>query len=421
MDLRDNEAFTQLLRNAVAQAEKLGYKPNQFKRMLEQHGGFETVQRVLATGKPSDGFTRLWELKRLDLTCEALIVETEWRKHFDATLIARAEGLLTQMGYAFKPFSVPDVGEPAEPDGAKDQAGNPDQDPATSAGEMRINAFFRDMLFAPVRNERWSWGAVDEARRHVFLRLWNDDILEREDARWIRVLGQNRDNRNGWSEREHHLGLIEKGYTAYAVMCEKSVGTGRRIEHFDQRTLIQLTDASEINDDRYMRLGGHVSIAMFSAPRDNAVALQQDLDELQVEGNGSTSTTRSTLVDARLGQGRYRSDLMRVWDGSCAVTGCCVAALLRASHCKPWRDSDNQERLDPHNGLMLTANLDALFDARLISFDEDGAMLVSAAITEEEREALGLPAPLRRRPGPELGGYLRHHRERFDLLAGVAR
>lgn len=421
MDLRENEAFTQLLRNAVSQAEKLGYKPNQFKRMLEQHGGFETVQRVLATGKPSDGFTRLWELRRLDLTCEALIVETEWRKHFDPALIARAEGLLAQMNYAFKPFTAPEIVKAAEPAASEDETGNTDLDPAASVGDMRINAFFRDVLFAPVRNERWSWGAVDEARRHVFLRLWSDDILEREGARWIRVLGQNRDNRNGWSERERHLGLIEKGYTAYAVICEKSAGPERRIEHFDPSTLIQLGDVTEINNDRYMRLADRISVTAFSAPRDNAVSLQQDLDELQVEGDGSTPTTRSTLVDARLGQGKYRGDLMRVWDGACAVTGCGVAALLRASHCKPWRDSDNQERLDPHNGLMLTANLDALFDARLISFDEDGAMLVSAAITSEECKALGLPAPLLKKPSPELGGYLRHHRERFNLLAGVGR
>jgi putative restriction endonuclease len=68
---------------------------------------------------------------------------------------------------------------------------------------------------------------------------------------------------------------------------------------------------------------------------------------------------------------------MSIWKGRCAVTGTNVAALLRASHIKPWRVSDNGERLDPENGLLLVANLDAAFDARLVSFRDEGTILSS--------------------------------------------
>src|SRR5690606_24495797 len=65
-------------------------------------------------------------------------------------------------------------------------------------------------------------------------------------------------------------------------------------------------------------------------------------------------TTKDALVRARIGQGRWRQDLLKHWSGKCAVTGLNVEALLRASHIKPRCDSDNKERLDVHNGFMFS-------------------------------------------------------------------
>lgn len=104
MDSGENEEFTKLLRSAVDEAEKLKYRPTQFKKMLDAYGGFDTVNRVLASGKPSDGFTRLWELGHLELTCEAIIVETKWRRYFDDDLLARAERLLREAHYLLPPI-----------------------------------------------------------------------------------------------------------------------------------------------------------------------------------------------------------------------------------------------------------------------------------------------------------------------------
>ena len=78
-------------------------------------------------------------------------------------------------------------------------------------------------------------------------------------------------------------------------------------------------------------------------------------------------TTKRALIDGRLGQGKFRDDLMQVWGDRCAVTGCSVVEVLRASHVKSWRRSSNKEQLDPQNGLLLGAHLDALFDAGLHS------------------------------------------------------
>jgi len=124
-------------------------------------------------------------------------------------------------------------------------------------------------------------------------------------------------------------------------------------------------------------------------------------------------TTRKALIDARVGQGRFRDELLSAWDHACAVTGCDVLSAVRASHAVPWRDSTDSERLDPSNGLPLLANLDALFDAGLIAFADSGEMLVSPQLPREHYGALGIPARLRRVPTPNQVVFLRRHRLNF--------
>jgi hypothetical protein len=127
--------------------------------------------------------------------------------------------------------------------------------------------------------------------------------------------------------------------------------------------------------------------------------------------NTLTETEREVLIRARLRQGQFRTDLLVRWDRQCAVTGCSVEEVLRASHIKPWHCCDNQERLNPENGLLLIANLDVLFDKFLITFDNDGRMLISDRIEEGFYQQLGLPGALRRPPTPGQQSFLEYHRE----------
>jgi hypothetical protein len=75
---------------------------------------------------------------------------------------------------------------------------------------------------------------------------------------------------------------------------------------------------------------------------------------------------------------------------------------------KPWLKSNSKQRLDHHNGLLLSANLDALFDKGLITFDSSGQMQISKRLDARHRQALGLPKPLRFVP-KELVPYLKYH------------
>lgn len=133
------------------------------------------------------------------------------------------------------------------------------------------------------------------------------------------------------------------------------------------------------------------------------------------------STEVQRMVRQRVGQDRYRQALVDYWGGACAVTGLSLQPALRASHAKPWADCDtDQERLDVFNGFLLTANLDALFDRFLISFSDDGILLVSSLISGADMQALGLNESLTLRwVAQQHVPYIRFHRERFQHTAAV--
>lgn len=139
-----------------------------------------------------------------------------------------------------------------------------------------------------------------------------------------------------------------------------------------------------------------------------AIEKRKDLD----------STTRAQLIQARRGQGKFRDDLLQEWSGTCALTGCAIEQVLRASHIRPWRDSSNDDRLNKHNGLLLSASVDALFDRGLISFDDSGVLMISPMLPADQKALLihNEHTKLRR---PELPKpqreFLRIHRERFFI------
>ena len=95
------------------------------------------------------------------------------------------------------------------------------------------------------------------------------------------------------------------------------------------------------------------------------------------------------LVKYRLGQSDYRNRLIDYWD-ECSVTKCDCCDLLIASHIKPWSESNETEKYDIYNGLLLTPNYDSLFDKNYISFDNEGRIVVSKKLTKQNLSKLGI-------------------------------
>lgn len=80
---------------------------------------------------------------------------------------------------------------------------------------------------------------------------------------------------------------------------------------------------------------------------------------------------------------------MEYWQGRCPLTGISDPALLRASHIVPWRVCETDaQRLDVHNGLLLSALWDAAFDQGLVTFSDEGTPVFSPALSEAARREL---------------------------------
>lgn len=124
--------------------------------------------------------------------------------------------------------------------------------------------------------------------------------------------------------------------------------------------------------------------------------LLADIAQAEQDNLLASDTQREVLMQARIGQGPFRIALLRYW-GACAVSGVSEPVVLRTSHIKPWLDASNAERLDPANGLLLAAHLDALFDAGLVTFECDGRIRISPLLAADDLRQLGLSSAMRLR------------------------
>lgn len=140
--------------------------------------------------------------------------------------------------------------------------------------------------------------------------------------------------------------------------------------------------------------------------------LLEDLHE--IEGTSTIpETQRLQLAKARIGQGLFRKLVMLV-DPKCRVTGVEDPRLLIASHIKPWRDSTNQERIDGSNGIMLSPHIDALFDKHLLTFEDDGRMLVHTSLPRDVLDRWSIrPDKKVEEFRPEQSLFMSHHRRLF--------
>ena len=136
--------------------------------------------------------------------------------------------------------------------------------------------------------------------------------------------------------------------------------------------------------------------------------LERDLEKIEATDN-ITDTEKQRLVSTRVGQGWFRNQLIKYW-GECAITGCDDVSVLRASHIKPWSVSNNQERLDVYNGLLLSPNLDVLFDKGYIGFDDSGKIIISEKITDANIKKLGVNRDLQISLVKKHIKFLRWHR-----------
>lgn len=155
-----------------------------------------------------------------------------------------------------------------------------------------------------------------------------------------------------------------------------------------------------INSDYHKRIADSIITEIKAVENDNTIKM----------------TEKDSIVKSRIGQGIFRKGLIEYWHG-CAISQCPLTWMLIASHIKPWRDADNQERLDPYNGLLLLPNYDKLFDLGYISFNSKGKIMYSRLLDKFDREAIGLTNNLHLVKLEEQHlKYLKYHNDNCFLL-----
>ena len=124
-------------------------------------------------------------------------------------------------------------------------------------------------------------------------------------------------------------------------------------------------------------------------------------------------TERISSIKTRVGQGIYRQNLMEKYNGKCVITGIDHPKLLVASHIKPWSVCDNNERTDTENGLLLSANMDRLFDCGLITFNNTGKIFISTLVGKENEIKLNISkqTTAHLQATSKLCEYLDYHRD----------
>ena len=146
---------------------------------------------------------------------------------------------------------------------------------------------------------------------------------------------------------------------------------------------------------------------------ENTVALDDTIAE----------TEKQALVSSRRGQGLFKRRVMEL-ETQCRITKVDNPTHLIASHCKPWRDATNEERLNGENGLLLTPSIDHLFDRGFIGFEDNGTLIISPVAHLPSLDRMGLVTKEKINVGRFTSGqknYLDFHRNYVLLEAHVRR
>ena len=129
--------------------------------------------------------------------------------------------------------------------------------------------------------------------------------------------------------------------------------------------------------------------AVKPVPADDLEYWERKLEQQLVNDPTVKETQRQAIIRARIGQGLFRERVSKI-ESRCRITGVENPVHLVASHCKPWRDSNNEERLDGENSLLLTPSIDHLFDRGFIGFEDSGKLIISPVAHRPSLQRMGI-------------------------------
>jgi putative restriction endonuclease len=207
-------------------------------------------------------------------------------------------------------------------------------------GSQKANSYIRaiDILNQLIRYEPFSFNDCKD--------VWRVESVDRLHQLYLFVLKQSKKKEhNLWQIEGIAISYLAKGFCSAALHCFMKFLVEFK---FEQQLLNNLNEEEN-----------QVHTADLNYPN----FLLDGID--QREG---CEVVRE--VNVRTNQNVFRKAILKIYNQSCCVTGLNIPEINRASHIVPWIE-DKTIRLDPANGLCLSATYDAAFDKHLISLDED--------------------------------------------------
>jgi putative restriction endonuclease len=365
MDKKTDESFTWYLRRAAEQAKReINYYPGFFHKMLNNEGGYRTAVRLLDPSKPvSEGFVKLWEAGRLDLTVEALVIKKPWSDYFAQPMLEAARKRLRDAGFR---------SEPRAPRSA--QADDTTQTRKVSSLLEVGQVYTRDQL-----RERFD---ITDA-------TLDTGIFQPKgfDSVWLFVTEKKTPDRTQYEDRLDGDVLHWQGQTSgrkdRLIIGHKHSALElllfyRRAKYEHPRAGFRFEGVFEY----VSHTGANPASFILSRMLDGLDALQRQAERSGAFSPNSIEDARQRTLSAivqRRGQTAFRASLLGAYGCRCAISGCETEAVLEAAHIFPYRgDATNHVT----NGLLLRADLHTLFDLGLFAIDERGTVVLSEALKE---------------------------------------
>ncbi|MEX2488937.1 MAG: HNH endonuclease [Pseudomonadales bacterium] len=278
------------------------------------------------------------------------------------------------------------------------EAGSPSSESALFS--LVEYAYLDPVLFAELQSPE----ARQQART---LLLSNLEDLSVQFHRWLLAMGKSE------KTAKNYVGAIKGSLSNWAAAA-----------HISDQNLIAIQSPAAIKDisdglanyevfrERDSR-GKRMYSAALNAYKDFLadlcqMGISEDIESIITDPQ-LDQTQKAAMVNTRIGQGKFRDNLIQYWQG-CAVTRYKQYDLLMASHIKPWRASSNEERLSHYNGILLIPNLDKAFDKGYITFDNKGDIQISDFI--ETPQTLGITGLLKIQFDNAHKDYLDYHRKK---------
>lgn len=250
---------------------------------------------------------------------------------------------------------------------------------------------------------QWHWAIIQEVKVGEFILIARNGFIEGVAiAKQVAIANKPKPATFPPDDNWHSEGwLLPVELVFLRQRVSRDTLTAGLFNYFAERSPFRLNKHGKIKGNQvyFARIPGADAPELFERFRielelqcpgelDRAFSSVDNSDE--TTSKSVKATTRDAIIKARVGQGQFRQSLLEIWEGKCCATGLEQKQLLRASHIVAWSASDDDERLSPFNGLLLSAAYDAAFDAHLITLTPEGDWENIAGLTPAQLRQAGL-------------------------------